>query len=276
MNLSFIKTSPTENMTILVETPLPRNQYKMVATKLMEYGHVYAEQVGFMETPTSPAAQTRLQMMGGEFCGNATLSAAAIQVWKRPYTQGAKEDVLLESSGAEKPVVCSVETIAQHRFLVSLAMPLPQGIEEISLSLDGHTLSPTAVHFGGITHLILPTEGLFESPEILAPKMVSQWAPLFQSDALGLMFFDEKTHALTPFVYVKSVQSSVWERGCGSGSAAVGSYLAYQKKGEITASLAQKGGIITVCANWIDNKISALSITGGVDIVASGTAYLPD
>ena len=36
MELKFIKTSPTENMTLLIETPVPREQHLEVAEKLCD------------------------------------------------------------------------------------------------------------------------------------------------------------------------------------------------------------------------------------------------
>ena len=69
MELKFIKTSPTENMTLLIETPVPRELHLEVAEKLIAYGSVYAEQAGYIEEPENPLAEKRLQMMAGEFCG---------------------------------------------------------------------------------------------------------------------------------------------------------------------------------------------------------------
>ena len=72
MKVEFVKLSPTQNMTILVKTPVERENHLEVATKLMDYASVGAEQVGFIE---NGQGTIRLQMMAGEFCGNATRSA---------------------------------------------------------------------------------------------------------------------------------------------------------------------------------------------------------
>ena len=77
MEVKFIKASPTENMTLLIETPVAREKQLAVAERLIAYGSVYAEQAGYIEEAENPAAEKRLQMMAGEFCGNASLSLAA-------------------------------------------------------------------------------------------------------------------------------------------------------------------------------------------------------
>ena len=69
MDIQFIKTSPTQNVTILVLTQVPRASQPEIAAQLLRYDGVGGEQVGFLEP--SQTARARLQMMGGEFCGNA-------------------------------------------------------------------------------------------------------------------------------------------------------------------------------------------------------------
>ena len=64
--LQIVKISPTENMTVLVETPVPGARHAEIAEKLMAYGGVNCEQVGYIEPPRDPAARARLQMMGGD------------------------------------------------------------------------------------------------------------------------------------------------------------------------------------------------------------------
>ena len=67
MELQFVKVSPNENMTLLIESPVPRSQHLAVAKALIAYGSVYAEQAGYIEEPENKAACARLQMMAGEF-----------------------------------------------------------------------------------------------------------------------------------------------------------------------------------------------------------------
>ena len=108
-NIKYHVMDPTGNITILVETPVAEASQPFVAAKLMEL-EPEVEQVGFLtlaETPEPdrsgclqqkmasqpektqqsekiPLAESSqnkydiaLRMAGGEFCGNATMSAAA-------------------------------------------------------------------------------------------------------------------------------------------------------------------------------------------------------
>ena len=109
MELQFIKASPTENMTLLIETPVPREEHLAVAEKLIAYGSVYAEQAGYIEEPENPAAVKRLQMMAGEFCGNASLSLAAVLAEEKGLSVGEETEIILEVSGADSLVNCHMK-----------------------------------------------------------------------------------------------------------------------------------------------------------------------
>lgn len=156
MEVKFIKASPTENMTLLIETPVAREKQLAVAERLIAYGSVYAEQAGYIEEAENPAAEKRLQMMAGEFCGNASLSLAAWLAQKKNLPIGEKTEITLEVSGAEALVRCEMKREAEHRFLGRVAMPLLQTIEKRAFTLDGERIELTAVVFAGITHILVP------------------------------------------------------------------------------------------------------------------------
>ena len=101
MEIEFIKTSPTQNMTVLVKTPVPREKQLALAERLIAYDSVYAEQAGYIEEPENPQAAKHLQMMAGEFCGNASLSLAAWLAQKDGLAAGETREYLLEVSGTE-------------------------------------------------------------------------------------------------------------------------------------------------------------------------------
>lgn len=67
----------------------------------------------------------------------------------------------------------------------------------------------------------------------------------------------------------------VWERGCGSGTASIGAYLAWKNKMGVTAQIKQPGGTMKVLANYGDrDEIVSLKIEGTVGIVAQGKAFI--
>lgn len=272
MQLKFIKTSPTENMTLLIETPVPREEQLAVAERLIAYGSVYAEQAGYIETPENPAAEKRLQMMAGEFCGNASLSLAAWLAKERDLPIGEKTEILLEVSGAEELVCCEMERKTENSFCGRVAMPLPQAIETEQFTLDGEKFELTTVVFAGITHVIVPASLWGERGREKAAHAAQAWAkdlpPVF-----GILLFDEETHCLQPLVAVEDV-SLIWERGCGSGTAAIGAYLAAREKKDVSVSLKQPGGVMQAAVSYANGRITKIEIVGSVAIVAEGIAYL--
>ena len=89
MDIQFIKASPTQNVTILALTQVPRAIQPEIAALLLRYDGVGGEQVGFIEE--SKSARLRLQMMGGEFCGNASMAAMAEGSKDRYFQEGQKK-----------------------------------------------------------------------------------------------------------------------------------------------------------------------------------------
>ena len=73
MKLNFVKVNPVENMTVFILDNIGNKKHIEVSKKIMDYSNLYAEQVGFVENldRKDSTESVRLQMMGGEFCGNA-------------------------------------------------------------------------------------------------------------------------------------------------------------------------------------------------------------
>jgi diaminopimelate epimerase len=281
MEVQFLKTNPTGNTTILVENCVEREAQVSVAAALMSDGFLCAEQVGFIERARIPGARSRLQMAGGEFCGNAAMSLAAFLVWRggEGCEHGAR--VLLEVSGAEEAIECVIRPgrAGENEYLGTVRMPPPENIGVMTLPLAGLDLSLTAVRLPGITHVVVPL-GVFDArepcrdPRELAALAVREWAPLIDAEAFGVLLYDPKTQSITPLVHVKTSGATVWEHGCGSGSAAVGAYMALAGMKSVTANISQPGGVIEVDARFKDGAVAGVSITGNVRITARGTAYI--
>jgi len=267
MEIQFAKINPTQNMTIIVLNPVERAQQPSVAEKLMDYGSVFAEQVGFLEKPSDPVAKARLQMMGGEFCGNATMSLAAYLAHTGGMKDGENSVYPLEISGAGKILHCNIRKNGAS-YSASVAMPLPERIESVSLP-DGSVYP--AIFFPGIAHLIVPMDQMDASD---AENVIAGWCEALDTNALGIILTNEDCSLIRPIVYVRATLSSVWERGCGSGTAAIGAYLASKEQKNIAVSVSQPGGTITVEASWSENTLSALKIRSDVRISAIGTAWI--
>lgn len=271
MELKFIKASPTQNMTLLIQTPVPREEQLAVAEKLIAYGSVYAEQAGYIEEPQDARAEKRLQMMAGEFCGNASLSLAAWLAKEKGLAVGESTEILLEVSGAAELVCCELRA-EEKGYFGRVEMPLPERIEERVFSLNGKVYRFPVVVFEGITHIIVPAEVWGEDSVKLAEQAAKEWKARLP-EVFGILLHDAEEQTLHPLVAVGE-SSLIWEKGCGSGTCAVGAYLAEQTGNTVIASLKQPGGVMGVEAVFADGKTEKLYITGKVSIVAEGTAYL--
>ncbi|WP_405728429.1 hypothetical protein [Anaerotignum sp.] len=271
MELKFIKASPTENMTLLIESPVPREKHLEVAEKLIAYGSVYAEQAGYIEEPQDPRAEKRLQMMAGEFCGNASLSLAAALAEEKDLSVGEETEIVLEVSGADRLVNCHLRK-EEKGFFGKVAMPLPKAIEYKKFLLEGETYELPVVVFEGISHIIVPASLWGAEGVRKAELAAKEWAGEMPA-AFGILLFEEEKGECQPLVSVQGV-TLIWERGCGSGTSAVGAYLAMKAGKSLSVSLKQPGGVMGAEVSVENGKITSLQITGKVSIVAKGTAYL--
>jgi len=263
MKLDFIKMSPTQNMTIIVKTPVTRADHSRVAALLMDYAGVYAEQAGFIEAPTIHGAHARLQMMGGEFCGNAAMCMAALSARNEGIPRGETRMVPVEISGADGILNARVTRMDDH-YACRVDMPLPHRIEQRE--------SYSVVYLPGIAHAVIKCD----DPEARRPYAESALRAIaagIDEEAVGLMLYSPAQNRLLPLVYVKPTDTMVWERGCGSGSAAVGALMCHESKMAVEVPLSQPGGVITARADW-DGRVASLSIEGAVRVVCEGTAYV--
>jgi diaminopimelate epimerase len=271
MEIQFIKTNPTENMTILVETQIPVEKQLAVGQKLISYNSVYGEQAGFIQEPKDQRAEKALRMMAGEFCGNATLSLAAWLMEQKCMSMGEKESVLLEVSGAKNLVLCEIQREEQGYF-GKVDMPLPLSIDWELFQLEGEILTLPVVHFDGITHIIVERKIWGDDAKSKAEQASMIWRDKM-SEAFGILLWDGITGQLEPLVCVKNA-SLIWERGCGSGTSAIGAFLAMQAGRGVSLQCKQPGGTMGVKASMKDGKLASLQISGHVSIVAIGKVYV--
>ena len=267
MELRYTVIDPTKNITLLVTTPVPRDVQPRVAAELLRR-EKDAEQVGFAEGLA--AGDPRLQMMGGEFCGNATMSMAA---WlHRDLPIGESRALTLPVSGASAPVSCQV-TRLDGCFIGTVAMPLPERIETLSLPVCGVMQSLPTVFLPGISHVIVPADMIGRDR---AEETLRSWSHLLPGEAMGLLLLAEDQTSFAPLVYVKPTDSCVWERGCGSGSAAIGAWLTSVRGADQCVSLGQPGGVIQVVTRTEDGaSLTGLTITGTVVIGQTKTDNIP-
>lgn len=241
MEYHVLRANPAGNITLFVLDPVPSGDRAGLAARLMAGSDI--EQVGFV-CPPLLGSDGRLEMAGGEFCGNAARAFGMLVSQSR----GGLPQVRVEISGCSSPVTVDVDWPGRA---AQASMPLPR--EVTRLQADGRP--GTLVDLTGIAHLVV--EGIPPSLEFF-----QRVEPLLQSvpdlEAYGVIFLNQDN--LTPLVKVPSAGTLVWEGSCGSGSLAaaiaqsrnvpdgpfVRTYL--QPAGSIQVTLAcQNGEAVSAC-----------------------------
>ena len=252
--------NPSGNMTILVDSPVSPDRQPAVAGKLMELERE-TEQVGFVRLPGPGTGEpVELRMAGGEFCGNATMSAASLYLDRCGERTGT---VRARVAGTEPPVEVTLAEGPDGSRQGTLSMPKPLSVR--TEMLEGFGRVPV-VRFPGITHLIADesSRGFLtrENAEAQAPVLCGELG----AEALGLMFLDPDRRSLTPLVYVPEAGTLCWESSCASGTTAAGAWLANRSGGPVTLALQQPGGTLTITAE----PEGDLCLTGAVRSVRDG------
>ena len=127
----------------------------------------------------------------------------------------------------------------------------------------------TAVFLPGICHIIAPKESIDRAQ---AEDLLRSWSASLPGAAVGLILLDEERTAIEALVYVKPTDTAVWERGCGSGSAAAACYLTAKRGAAQCLSIRQPGGTIAAVTDWNGERVTALHITGSIALLGEKTA----
>lgn len=246
MKLNVLRADPAGNITLFVLDPVPVGDRAGIAARLMALPGSDAEQVGYLCPPVMGGAG-RMEMAGGEFCGNATRAFGMLTAKK----MGELPRVLVEVSGCEAPVAVDVDLSAGT---ARAQMPLPRSVSRV----ESH--SGVLVDLGGIAHLVVedvpPSLEFFRKAE-----------PLFErfpdAEAYGVIFLDTRKGTMTPLVKVPAADTLVWEGSCGSGSLAaavaqsrtdglfVRAYV--QPAGTVEASVIRENG--KTASAWIGGPV---------------------
>ncbi len=269
MMIEYWKVDPTGNITLIVETPVPRESQSRIAAELLRRDND-AEQVGFLEAPEKSGARLRLQMMGGEFCGNAAISAAAIITCCLEPDGGSVRELFLDVSGAPDIVPVKISA-GPGGCSGTVSMPLPESISGFDFRLGNDTCTLPLVRFPGICHCIVSGGGLSRET---AQRCIADWCRQLDAEALGLMFCDEAAGSLEPLVYVASTDTAVWESSCASGTAAAAAYLACARGGDVSISLSEPCGVLSAEAELRGGKVGSLKLTGKAVILGKHMAEI--
>lgn len=192
------------------------------------------EQVAFYEEQDD---LPKLQMAGGEFCGNATRAFACLLKELSPN----KSEFNFYVSGF--PGIVSAKVKIKELGLYFCEVRFENFNYSIrNKELDSKNIS--IVDLGGIIHIIVDESILPFDEKNYEKKMKEMKNELgIDCDAVGVLWLSKKNNkiAIKPVVWVKNIDTCYYETSCGSGSIAVG--LAENKNVEV---LQPSGGTIYV------------------------------
>jgi diaminopimelate epimerase len=259
----LVIADPAGNITALVSGPV--EDRVSLAQTIMADKVLKVEQVGFVTEPDGEAQKLwRLEMSGGEFCGNAARSFGL-------YVSGlsglcGKHTVSVEISGMRGSVPVRVDTETG-----TAEVEIPGPAAEKVIKYEDRSL-PVIV-FDGITHVIAPGFKPDEKMFYGVKKIIEAEGEAPQ--ALGLLFWDEEGREMIPLVYVYAAGTLVFESSCGSGSAALGVWLSRnaadsgQGQAEHCFSLRQPGGTIETRVSMENGLVRSVSIGGKVTLTTA-------
>ena len=229
MKFTVVMADPAGNRTAIVRSGVPKALREKVAAAIMAAPELGAEQVGFETRPLYGKSLGRLEMAGGEFCGNAARSYGYLLCRERDL-----DHCKIEMSGTREQleVICDLE-----RETSAAQMPMPEKLEMAGEEAEG--LYPLVVS-RGITHMICIDK---EFDEDFARRMIDKFGKDYS--AFGVQFVNGER--LTPVVYVAATDTVCCESSCGSGSLAAAWYLTRDENdGFHGYNFEQPGGTITV------------------------------
>lgn len=262
MKLNVAVLNPAGNITLIVTTPVDKTSYAAVAARLLEIPCLGGEQVGFLQQPKH-GGMIRLDMMGGEFCGNALRCAGYFYALKQGIH--GRTVVPTEISGSNWPL--NVEVDMEER-TAKAEMPLPISVQDITLK----GCAVKVVSFEGIIHFVVH---LPEPDQELIEAAVDHALGNCDAAAVGVMFFDGGSMSMRPAVYVHDTGSLIYEKSCASGSAAVALVCAVDLPvGNYRFDVRQPGGIIEVELSKQVGGFEKLTIGGRVSMDLETTIHL--
>lgn len=204
---------------LLHDSPKTRSQYAALGDHLMTGGGALLglrgderrpEQAGFVL-----AASRHLEMAGGELCGNATLSAAALL----GAIHGQDRFSMTTSDSGRREVAVRLTRDGDGCWVDGVFSDLP--LSRAALRIGNQSVS--VVDMGGIVHVLIEAD--FPADYRLAHRRVTDALHLNDRPAVGVSWFyrDGSDVVIEPVVRVLSSASEtiIHESACGSASIAL-------------------------------------------------------
>ena len=210
-SFNYFRANPCGNITGFVVAPVYPGYRKAYTDCIMEQIDSEVEQVGFI-SPAYEGAPLRMDMMGGEFCANATRAYGLYSAGF--YDTDGLVDIEVYVSGHDGTTDV-IADVKNQKAYVALDAPL----DKKTVKVDGKDYTLIKLH--GISHLIVEDK---EDKEFV-DKALEVLKKDYKDEAYGVLFFDKENLEMIPYVYVEGSETLFREGSCGSGTVAVVDYL---------------------------------------------------
>ena len=275
MSHQFWEVTPSGNPTILLKAEdVPPARRAEVANAVMSPQHLGGEQVGYVRLDGTP----RLDMMGGEFCLNATRAfASVLDSLGLLERAGDVSSGLVEVSGVDKKVAVRV-THSGNALPFAEACLHFEELPEPELLPGGLRL----MRVPGIAHIV--QSGAMPSSSELSAFCSEQRRALAleKEEAVGHLWLGvpergtQKGEApldLSPVVWVRDTATLCFESACGSGTLAC-ALAEHARTGAEAFSITQPSGMALSVRIEKKEKGFEVWVGGPSRITASGETDL--
>lgn len=208
---NYFRANPCGNITGFVVAPVYPGYRKAYTDCIIEQIDKDVEQVGFI-SPAYEGAPLRMDMMGGEFCANATRAYGLYSAGF--YDTDGLVDIEVYVSGHQGTTDVIADVKNQKAYV---ALDAPIGRENLTIAGKDCTL----IKLHGISHLVVEAE---EDREFV-DKALEVIKKDYKDEAYGVLFFNKEKLEMIPYVYVEGSETLFREGSCGSGTVAVVNYL---------------------------------------------------
>lgn len=245
---------PAGNDTALVYGTNYTKKIKKKINDAIMKKHTTVEQVGFINNN----GKKELQMAGGEFCGNATRSAAY------DYLNGMQGKIQICVNSKDK-IIAGVDKDKK----AWCEIPLYENRNIITEKENGVFI----VEMKGITIVVIQE---FKAKKYLCNRdklkqigrnLINNYN-LVNNSAVGVIFCEKKKEKIkiNPVVWVKNIDTLFYETACGSGSIAVCIIESYLKRQSQKIDILQPSDlIITANVDYKNNKFEQAVISGNIE-----------
>lgn len=256
---SFTILRPGGNDQMLIKGIVPENQKRRINDEMIKrFPNV--EQVSFYQFDQKNDLAT-LELAGGEFCGNATRSLAYLLL------NGKQGQIKVKVSGTTKELKAGIKK--ENTAFAQMPVSNLKAIKKLRSNLF-------RVDLDGITQLVYISNRQInpQSLKSYAFEILQRENLIYSVPAAGVMFVTDRVKfiELKPIVWVRDIETLLYETACASGTAAIGIWKAFQTSQKVVnVKILQPSGKLIEAEIYKKGKsLIDVYIEGEIEILQRG------